>query len=691
VDGEVVEGIGSAVPRRRRRVRQRRAAVPSTEWPVFAPAVPLAPGPLGEVQAADREIARWTAVRAQALAAYAATRPASTDRTQGEPGAMSAQRWAARADVLRPVSEWAAQELVVALSVSHQRAETELARALMLVQRLPGTVAALRAGALHAGHLFPLLEVVAPIADARVRAEVEAEVLRWAAGRQVTTPAELGAKARREASHRDARAAARELTEALRARGVFFRTERTAGVASVVLTGSLPEARAVYQALGAHADALSDDPAEDGSVPRTRGQKMVDCLLDLVLRPGECELPPVQVLLTVAASLGTLLGGDEPGEIDGQPVPAELVRDFLDALTGRARALQTAEPGTAADATVVDGVAAAERAARAAEEAWQAFLAAEGAAVSEELERRIWAGDFDEEPDPATDEEWLRHLLDDLHPDHLQSDHLQSDDRGPEPETGDEHLSDGDGGWWASADRAVDEASLVLSEAEAALGHARRLVRTAARADAADETAWRHSPAGRVEAAGDALTALQAAADTQREWLADLLAATAGGGLADRPRIALTDALSGTLLALTDLPTLRRTGRCDSRGCRRSSAGFPHSPGCDHDLSGRPGLGPPPPTTGYRPGADLDRYVRARDRRCRFPGCRRRVPEGGELDHHQPYPDGPTAAANLAGYCTCDHRLKHQAPGWTFDLAADATLTVTTPTGLVANTTPPPY
>ena len=83
--------------------------------------------------------------------------------------------------------------------------------------------------------------------------------------------------------------------------------------------------------------------------------------------------------------------------------------------------------------------------------------------------------------------------------------------------------------------------------------------------------------------------------------------------------------------------------------------------------------------------------MRARDRRCRFPGCRRRVPRGGDLDHHARYPDGPTAGANLAGYCTTDHRCKHQAPGWTFGLASDGALTVTTPSGLTASTAPPPY
>ena len=109
---------------------------------------------------------------------------------------------------------------------------------------------------------------------------------------------------------------------------------------------------------------------------------------------------------------------------------------------------------------------------------------------------------------------------------------------------------------------------------------------------------------------------------------------------------------------------------------------------------------PPPPGGGWarrgraaptgRPRRWI-RFVRARDRRCRFPGCRRRVPLGGELDHNIPWPDGATSAGNLEGFCTSHHRGKHQAPGWQYDLAADGTLTVTTPTGLVATTTPPPY
>jgi hypothetical protein len=157
-----------------------------------------------------------------------------------------------------------------------------------------------------------------------------------------------------------------------------------------------------------------------------------------------------------------------------------------------------------------------------------------------------------------------------------------------------------------------------------------------------------------------------AATERARQTLTDLLGATAGGGLTDRPCLVLTHALTGALLTLTDAPALHRAARAGT------------------------GLTVPAATGGYRPGAALDRHVRARDRRCRFPGCRRRVPRTGELDHHTPWPAGRTSAPNLTGYCTRRHRGKHQAPGWRHTRAPDGTLTVTTPTGLTATTTPPP-
>lgn len=450
--------------------RRRRAAAASTEWPELTPPVELANGPLGAVQAADREIGRQTAVRARAVAEFAASRPASADRARGEPGAMNAARWAARPDVLRGVSEWAARELVVALSISAAAAEALLVRSLTLVHRLPGTLAALEAGALHPGHLWPLLEHVAPIADDRVRAEVEAELLRWAAGR-VTTPAQLGAKARREVIRRDCRAALRRLQRAIAQRGVRLRSASTDGMTLVTADLTVPEAQALFHALGAYADALPDDP--DGPV-RTRGQKMADCLLDLVLRPGEHALPPVRVLLTVVASVAGLAGGDAPAEIDGQVVPAELVRALLRALAGG--------PGERAHTDLGEPTASRSReeprvAAPGAEPFSMDELAddAEISAWWDEMERRVLADELvDPDPEPLPDDQIGAGPDDPLFLAWMADDALHDDPPGPDPDdappSGSPPAVPPGDGWWATADRAVEEAGLAALEATRALG-----------------------------------------------------------------------------------------------------------------------------------------------------------------------------------------------------------------------------
>jgi hypothetical protein len=470
-------------------------------------------------------------------------------------------------------------------------------------------------------------------------------------------------------------------------------------MATVAALLSLPEAHALHQTLGALADAI-DEPGD----ARTRQQKMADVLLDLVLRPGESDLPPVQVLLTVVASVGTVLGGDAPGEVNGQVVPAEEVRQLVWGLAGRPAPAPWAADGEPA-ATVAgprpepmrtDG---GERWG-ASDRAWEEFEQRELAAWWDETERRILAGDL-----VAPDLDGYADDPVDL-PGGPPVDRPDQPPTPEEPPTPDPPLLPGRTrmptppatptgtptpphvparGWWRDADRAVEDAGLASRRLDEAMAHAHRWVRTAEAADVSDEAAWQDGGGGRVTRARAALDALAAAVPAQRAELGRLLDRTAGGGLADRPRIALADAVTGALVALTDLPALRRAASCGARACRRRPAG------CGHDLTGRPPLGAPGPTDGYRPGAELDRFVRARDRRCRFPGCRRRVPRGGELDHDTRWPEGETSAANLAGYCTPDHRGKHQAPGWRFRLGVDGTLTVTTPTGLVAVTTPPPY
>ncbi|MGZ4546475.1 MAG: HNH endonuclease signature motif containing protein, partial [Blastococcus sp.] len=103
-----------------------------------------------------------------------------------------------------------------------------------------------------------------------------------------------------------------------------------------------------------------------------------------------------------------------------------------------------------------------------------------------------------------------------------------------------------------------------------------------------------------------------------------------------------------------------------------------------------PGLGPPPDTPGYSPGARLDAFTRARDRRCRFPGCRTRA-ERCDLDHTTVWPHGATSEDNLCCLCRHHHRLRHQAPGWSLRRLPDGGLEWTLPGGNTITTHPPRY
>lgn len=65
----------------------------------------------------------------------------------------------------------------------------------------------------------------------------------------------------------------------------------------------------------------------------------------------------------------------------------------------------------------------------------------------------------------------------------------------------------------------------------------------------------------------------------------------------------------------------------------------------------------------YEVSGPLRRWITARDRTCRFPGCRRRA-AACQVDHIDPWDDGgSTDAANLQALCMRHHQLKTHA-GW---------------------------
>jgi hypothetical protein len=165
--------------------------------------------------------------------------------------------------------------------------------------------------------------------------------------------------------------------------------------------------------------------------------------------------------------------------------------------------------------------------------------------------------------------------------------------------------------------------------------------------------------------------------------VAELLGITtvAGTALAHLPAIAVVEEISGQLLALTTATGIRAAATCRRRACRTGTRACPHPPD-------GPRLGPPPDSPGYRPAEPLHRFVAARDRRCRFPGCRAPAIRC-DLDHNRPWPAGATSADNLCCLCRHHHRLSHQAPGWSMRCLPDGGLEWTTP-GVDRITTHPP-
>ncbi|WP_120521642.1 HNH endonuclease signature motif containing protein [Arthrobacter celericrescens] len=90
----------------------------------------------------------------------------------------------------------------------------------------------------------------------------------------------------------------------------------------------------------------------------------------------------------------------------------------------------------------------------------------------------------------------------------------------------------------------------------------------------------------------------------------------------------------------------------------------------------------------YRPNEDLRRLLRARDSRCRFPGCGIKASEL-DLDHTVDAAfGGATHFGNLAGLCRRHHMLKHHT-GWSVRQVGSGVLEWTSPTGRRYSDEPP--
>ncbi|MFK4807814.1 DUF222 domain-containing protein [Microbacterium sp. ZW CA_36] len=82
----------------------------------------------------------------------------------------------------------------------------------------------------------------------------------------------------------------------------------------------------------------------------------------------------------------------------------------------------------------------------------------------------------------------------------------------------------------------------------------------------------------------------------------------------------------------------------------------------------------------YQPSTAQQRYLRARDPHCRFPGCRRPARLCDDDHTHDHARGGPTDIRNLACLCRRHHTLKHSTD-WTVRQLAGGVLEWTSPAG----------
>ncbi|WP_206447604.1 HNH endonuclease signature motif containing protein [Agrococcus sp. KRD186] len=100
-----------------------------------------------------------------------------------------------------------------------------------------------------------------------------------------------------------------------------------------------------------------------------------------------------------------------------------------------------------------------------------------------------------------------------------------------------------------------------------------------------------------------------------------------------------------------------------------------------------PVTGVPVTVDTYRPNRAMRRWLRARDGRCRWPGCNNPVYRA-DVDHtHDWDAGGATTIGNLAHLCRRHHTMKH-ATAWTVQQLEDGVLEFTSPLGVVLRSEP---
>jgi Domain of unknown function (DUF222) len=278
----------------------------------------------GVIAAWDRVEAHASARKHLAIAEFIRRRP-EAGCEPAEPGAMPERR-----------DEFAVDELRVLLAESKAAVERLMDRAVALVQRLPGTMAAFRSGRLRQSKVTIIADVTAPLDDKESRAAEELVLgrahrltpngLRDAIAKAVMAVAPDKAKNRREDAAKDAR---------------VERWAEDSGNAALMGRELPPdEVLAADQRITAWAHELRKGGL-DGDMDVLRARAYLDLLLGKDSRPrpgdgpaeGDVAAGGFAVRGTLTVPLADLTGlADRPGELSGfGPVDPWLARDLAGA------------------------------------------------------------------------------------------------------------------------------------------------------------------------------------------------------------------------------------------------------------------------------------------------------------------------------------------------------------------------
>lgn len=241
---------------------------------------------------------------------------------------------------------FAREEVAAALRWSEGVARQRFAIAEKVTTYFPELLEALDAGAVTFEHVASFCDLTVHL-DEESAALVMENVLDYG---QTHSVADFRRKVKRERAKADPVLEQYSYEQALEDRAVWSAPDSVPGITR--LGATLP-AEGSADLMGALAFLASTQP-DDG---RTKPQKMADALVQLgrdVLAGGcsHCNLPTrvVGPTVNVTVALSTLLELDEqPAELNGEPIPAELARALAADQTGTWRRLVTDELGQLVD------------------------------------------------------------------------------------------------------------------------------------------------------------------------------------------------------------------------------------------------------------------------------------------------------------------------------------------------------